>query len=54
MPKLKWWQYLSCGSFVAGWIGHALIDGKISRAEIDMLIHGILDMLGVDEIVIED
>jgi len=54
MPKLHWWQYLSVGSFVAGWIGHALIDGKISRVEINQLVNGIMDMLGVTEIVIED
>ena len=54
MPKLKWWQYLSVGSFVAGWVGRSFMDGKISRAEIDELVQGILDMLGVAEIVIED
>ena len=54
MPKLKWWQYLSVGSFVAGWVGCSFMDGKISRAEINELVQGILDMLGVTEIVIED
>ena len=54
MPRLKWWQYLTVGSFVAGWVGRSFIDGKITRAEIDELLQGILDMLGVTEIVIED
>jgi hypothetical protein len=54
MAKLKWWQYLSVGSFVAGWISRSLIDKKITRAELNELIQGILDMLDIDEIVIED
>ena len=54
MAKLKWWQYLSVGSFVAGWVGRSFMDQKITRAEINELIQGILDMLGVTEIEIED
>ena len=54
MPKIGWWQYLAVGSFVAGWVSRSLLDKKITRAEIDMLIQGILDMLGVEEITIED
>ncbi len=54
MPKLKWWQYLAVGSFIAGWVARALPDGKISRAEVDELLNGILDMLGVGDIKIVD
>ena len=53
-PKIKWWQYLSLGSFIAGWVARALPDGVITRTEMEGLIQGILDMLGVDEIRIED
>jgi len=41
MPKLKWYQYLAVGSFVAGWVGRSFMDNKITRAEIDELINGI-------------
>ena len=51
--KLNWWQYFGVGSFVAGWIARAAMDGKITRFEIDELITGILDMLGLQEISIE-
>ena len=54
MAKLKWWQYLSVGSFVAGWVGRSLMDKKITRAEINELIQGILDMLDITEIMIEE
>ena len=54
MPKLKWYQYLAVGSFVAGWVGRSFMDNKITRAEIDELINGILDMLGVTDIEIEE
>ena len=36
--KLNWWQYFGVGSFVAGWIARAAMDGKITRIEIDELI----------------
>lgn len=52
--KIKWYQYLAVGAFVAGWVGRSLIDKKITRPEIIELIQGILDMLDVTEIVIED
>ena len=54
MPKLKWWQYLAVGSFVAGWLTRALADGKVSRPELDELINGILDILGIEDITIVD
>lgn len=52
--KLKWWQYFGMGSFIAGWISRAVMDGVISRAEIEELVTALLDMLGIDEIRIED
>jgi len=51
--KISWWQYLGLGSFVAGWIARASMDGKITRVEIDELIMGVLDMLGLEDISIE-
>ena len=51
--KVSWWQYLGLGSFVAGWIARAAMDGKITRLEIDELITGVLDMLGLEDINIE-
>jgi len=51
--KLKWWQYFGVGSFIAGWIGRACMDGVIKRAEVEELLEGILDMLGIEEIKIE-
>jgi len=53
MRKISWWQYIALGSFVAGWIVRASIDGKISRVEIEELIMGMLDMLGLEDISIE-
>jgi len=41
------------GSFIAGWIGRACMDGVIKRAEVEELLEGILDMLGIEEIKIE-
>ncbi len=52
--KIRWWQYFAVGSFIAGWVARSLPDGVIKRSEIEELIQGILDMLGVDEIRIED
>jgi len=51
--KLSWWQSMTVAGFVAGWIARATMDGKITRIEIDQLITGILDMLGLEEISIE-
>jgi len=51
--KVNWWQYLAIGSFVAGWISRTAIDGKITRVEIEELVTGILDMLGLEEISID-
>ncbi|HUT00492.1 MAG TPA: hypothetical protein VMY59_09265 [Candidatus Thermoplasmatota archaeon] len=51
--KVNWWQSMTIAGFVAGWIARAAMDGKITRIEIDELITGILDMLGLQEISIE-
>ena len=53
MQRIKWYQYFGVGAFVAGWIMRAAMDGKISRAEIEELIMGMLDMLGLEDISIE-
>jgi len=52
MKKLQWWQYFAVGSFIAGWLARALPDGEISREEVDELLNGIFDMLGLDDIKI--
>lgn len=54
MENIKWWQYFGIGSYIAGWIARALPDGVIKRAEIEELVQGILDMLNITEIKIED
>ena len=53
MKKVKWYQYFAIGSFVAGWIVRASMDGKISRAEIEELVINILNMLEIEDINIE-
>ena len=53
MKKLKWYQYLGVGSFIAGWLGRSLPDGKITRPEIEELMNGIFDMLGITEIKLD-
>ena len=58
-PKLSWFQYFAVGSFIAGWIAKALVpdpDGRIviTRAEMQELLDGVLSMLGMSEVVIED
>lgn len=52
--KIRWYQYFGLGSFIAGWIAKSVVDGVISRAEIEELVQGCLDMLGISEIKIED
>jgi len=59
LPKLSWWQYFAVGSFIAGWVARALIpdaDGRIviTRAEMQELLDGVLSMLGMNEVVIEE
>jgi len=54
MKNFKWYQYFGVGSFIAGWLASSLPDGKITRAEIDQLMNGIFDMLGIEDIKIED
>ena len=51
--RISWFQYLGIGSFVAGWLARACADGKITREEIEELITGVLDMLGLEEISVE-
>jgi hypothetical protein len=52
--KVNWYQYLSLGFFVAGWISRAAIDGKISREEVNELVSGIFEMLGTEDIRFDD
>ena len=54
MKNFKWYHYFGVGSFVAGWLASSLPDKKITRAEIDELMNGIFNMLGITEIKIED
>ena len=54
MKNFKLYQYFGVGSFIAGWLASSLPDGKITRAEIDQLMNGIFDMLGIEDIKIED
>jgi len=53
MKRVKWYQYFAVGSFVAGWVVRASMDGKISRAEIEELVIGMLNMLEIEDIIIE-
>ena len=51
-PKIKWYQYLAVGSFVAGWVSRSLPDKKVTKDELEELLNGILEMLDMDEIEI--
>ena len=51
-PKIKWYQYLAVGSFVAGWVSRSLPDEKVTKAELQELLAGILELLGLEEIEI--
>ena len=53
MKNIKWYQYFGVGSFVAGWLACSLPDGKVTRAEIEELMTGIFDILGITEIKVE-
>ena len=51
--KISWWQYLSLGSFIGGWFGQAAIDGVITKLELNQLLTGIFQLLGLEKSGIE-